>query len=271
MRVARSTMYFYSIAWVFLSFSNYQAEVSAQLSRSIDFNQRSQIEKQKSPDFSGEGRPGKRKGGGSRGGCPFINSNLPDNQKLPLTAIIPITHSGKTIAKHPTFLFYVPYSLQEAQSGEFLLREEVGRNGNNSIVKEIYRVSFTLPKTPGIVSFTLPTTKAPIEVNKWYRWEFKLNCAPPSPANDSVAGWVNRIEMTPELERQLKTAQGQEYDVYTNNRLWYDAIAQLAEEQHKNPSNPNLNDAWKKLLAAKGVNLEIVNEQRLVGNVLVQQ
>lgn len=145
------------------------------------------------------------------------------------------------------------------------------KNGNNSIVKEIYRVSFTLPRTPGIVSFTIPNTKAPIEVNKWYRWEFQLNCAPPSPANDSVAGWVHRIEMTPELERQLKTAKGQEYDVYTKNKLWYDAIAQLAEQHHKDPSNPNLSDACKKLLAAKGVNLEIVNEERLVGNVLLQQ
>lgn len=112
MKVARSIIYFYSVAWAFLSFPSYQAEVLAQLSRSIDFNQRSQIEKQKSPDFSGEGRPGKRKGGGSRGGCPFVNPNSTDNQKSPLTAFIPITNSGKTIAKRPTFLFYVPYSSQ---------------------------------------------------------------------------------------------------------------------------------------------------------------
>jgi Domain of Unknown Function (DUF928) len=266
MKLARSPITsLCTITWTFVSFTSDPAIGRAQFYRPANnfFMQPSNQAKQKSPDFSGRGRPGPRKGGGSRGGCPLANPKVSENQKPTLTALIPVSNWGQTLAERPTFWFYIPYSSQEAVSGEFVLREKEGNNDTDLVREpEIYRISFMLPRTPGLVSFSIPPTKPSLEINKWYRWDFKLNCAPPSPASDLVRGWVQRIELTPELEKQLNAARGREYDVYANQLIWYDALARLAELRLNNPSDSTLSNSWKNLLAAKGVGLENLNEER---------
>ncbi len=210
---------------------------------------------QASPDFSGDGRSGDRTGGGSRTPCPIINEPF-------TTALVPASNLGKTVAERPTFWFYVPYPPQAAPAGEFVLQEEGGN--------EVYRSAFTLPKTPGFVSFSTPLAVEPLKVNKLYHWYFKLYCKEQiSSTPVFVEGWVQRVERTPALERQLQAAKAREDVVYTANGIWYDALNYLAQLRLNNPSNSMLADDWTNLLSAKGVGLAQFSSVPIVGEVIL--
>lgn len=107
-----------------------------------------------------------------------------------------------TTKERPTFWVYVPYTSDEAPSGEFSLQD-----GD----EDVYRTRFQLTATPGIVSVTLPATAKPLEIGKTYRWYFEINCpntqrtARTAPA--SVTGIVRRISPSSNLENALKSAQ----------------------------------------------------------------
>jgi len=175
---------------------------------------------------------------------------------------MPVINLGKTVAERPTFWFYVPYSAQQAPAGEFVLQSEQGN--------DIYRTPLTLPKTPGFVSFSTPSTAAPLEVNKSYRWYFKLYCEPQkASAPVFVDGWVQRVELTPTLESQLRSAKAGDYAVYATNGIWYDALARLAQLRLTNPANARLDEEWASLLGAKGVGLSQFSKVPIVGSVIL--
>lgn len=243
------------ISWPLVSFTSCPLQVWAQSSRSLDAIPilKTEQTKQGKPDFSGDGRPGRRTGGGSRNPCLIKDP--------PLTALIPVSNSGKTVAERPTFWFHVPYSAKEAPSGEFVLQEEGG--------KDVYRTPFTLPGMPGFVSLSIPSTKAPLEVNKWYRWYFKLYCeAEKTSAPIFVEGWVQRVELTPALEKQLKAATPREYTAYASNSIWYDAVSTLAKLRSAAPSNSTLDNDWNNLLKLREIGLEKISQAPIVGNVI---
>ncbi|HAX76781.1 MAG TPA: hypothetical protein DCY88_13300 [Cyanobacteria bacterium UBA11372] len=258
-----------TITWAFVSFTSYPSQVRAQFDRPINnFSmQRSQQAKQK-PDFSRAGRPssGSRIGTGSRGPC---------SGTTPLTALIPITNWGQTVAERPTFWFYVPYSSQQVSSGEFVLQKKGEQ--------ETLTIPFTLPGTPGLVSFKIPSTKAPLEIDKEYVWFFRLYCKPQeSSASDAsskppelVQGWVQRVKPTPELEGDLKAATEPEYKVYTNHLIWYDALDNLTKLRISQPTNTKLTDEWINLLKLKGIEGDDLDPEKLkqpiAGSVVVQE
>ena len=210
---------------------------------------------QQEEDGSGRGRPGRRGGTGSRGDCPPV--------EVSLTALMPRSNSGSSVEAHPTFWFYVPYKSGEVASGEFSLQDEQ----NN----DVYRTNFTLPETPGIVGFSLAGA-APLEVNKKYQWYVKLYCSGQrSSAPVFVRGWVERVALKPELERQLQTASTprERIAVYAQNGIWYSALNELAKLRRGEPQNATFSNDWAGLL--RGVRLENIVEKPILGEVSVQQ
>lgn len=230
---------------------------SAKPTNSIPKDSRVPLQQQQQElDFSGDGRPGRRAGGGSRSPCPA--------KDLRLTALMPETNWGKTVAEYPAFWFYVPYSPQQAPAGEFVLQAEAGN--------DVYRTPLTLPATPGFVKFVLPHTAAPLEMNKWYRWYFKLYCEPQKLSTPIfVQGWVQRVELTPTLAAQLKAARSRDYMVYATNDIWYDALAHLAELRLTQPTNAMLQQEWAKLLSLKGIGLEQLQQEIMAGCTILHQ
>jgi hypothetical protein len=203
---------------------------------------------QHEPDFSSTGRPGRQTSGESRGNCPTT--------KLPLTALIPNSHWGKTAQERPTLWFYVPYTPQEAPLGEFVL-QDVERN-------DLARIPFSLSQTPGFTSVTIPDDRSPLELEKWYRWYFKLYCdRQKSSSPIFTQGWIQRIALTSELKEQMHKDI-----IYTADRVWYDAIADLANRRLAQPGNAGLIADWNRLLKAKGVEIELPNSEAIAGNVI---
>jgi hypothetical protein len=206
---------------------------------------------QEEPDFSGDGRPRKREGGGSRGECLVKN-------KPPLTALIPTTNLGLTVVESPTFWFYVPYTLTPEHFVEFVLKD-----GNNYV----YKTKFSGREIPpGVVSLRLPSTVS-LEARKNYDWYFLIYCDSQNKNKFvSVNGLVRRVER-PNLKNQLQWAIPQErLIVYASQGIWYDALNEIAERRRTSPEDDNLKNDWESLLQSVGLKklaLEPIVERNL--------
>jgi hypothetical protein len=171
--------------------------------------------------------------------------------------LLPMTDgdfSGFTLRERPIFWFYVPYKTDSVSSGEFVLEDREGNLVNH--------IRFKLPKTPGFVSVSIPTTAEPLEKNKSYNWKFLVYCASQPPTDlknfDIKEGWVQRVDRT-DLETPLKTAKLEErIKLYVDNKIWYDASADLANIRE-------VPQAWLYLLRA--IRMEQLNQEAIAGSV----
>lgn len=199
------------------------------------------------------GEPGKRGEAGSRGCSQNPNKPLSSSPKR-LTALVPIYSNselvfGTTIREHPSFLFYVPYTSDFA-SGEFVLEDEVQN-------QTIYKTSLT--RTPGVVSFRLPSKAAPLETGKRYRWYFNIYCNKDNQIIANVEGYVKREQLKPALKTQLeKATPRQQVNLYAANGIWYEALSAASELRRSNLQDPS----WTELLQAVGLN-DFVTEPRV--------
>jgi len=206
---------------------------------------------QKEADGSSRGRPSRRVGTGSRGECPPV--------EVPVTALIPNINPGLTVEEHPTFWFFVPYQFSKISKGEFALQDEA----NN----DVYRTSFSLLRTPGIVSLSVPSTVT-LKVNKSYQWYFKIYCSQQNLTNPVfVRGWVEREALKPELERLLQAANDKRsrIAIYAQNGIWYSALTELAKLRFAEPKNTVFINDWANLL--RDVGLENLAQEPIVGEV----
>lgn len=189
-------------------------------------------------NFDGDGRPhsGSREGGASRGNCPPIQP--------PLTALIPRINMGLTTEEYPIFWFYIPYSSTDIRQAEFMLLDENKR----PVIDKPIRVQ--LSGIPGIISVPLNSTTNPLEPEQKYHWFFELVCDSKNPSNNPrVDGWIKRVQPSQELLSQLEHNQTeQNYLVYAENGIWYDALTSLIETIQVNPSNSTFTNDWFNLL-----------------------
>lgn len=203
------------------------------------------------PPLPPSGTPiGRRRGAAGRGKCAL---------EPPLTALMPATEQAegkvdyvwaKTSAKYPTFWFYVPYSTPSLRSIEFVLQDEQDN--------DIYRTPVKVPQNPGIVSFRLPSTATPLAAGKMYHWFFKINVdcnqQQQSEVKDYVEGWVQRVNLDPNLTSQLQTATPQRrIALYAANGIWQDALTESANLRLVNTENTTLQADWAELLQSAGL------------------
>lgn len=193
-------------------------------------------------------RPPDRKPRGTRGPCE-------ETAGVPFTPFLPNSPDFivSTITDRPTLWFYVPYSSKSVSYGIFSL-EDAGGN-------RVYKMDFKLPETPGIVSVNLPKDRQHLEVNKTYRWYFRLYCSSQIlPGSNAVyhTGLVKRVDRG-NLDAQLQAATIENRAaIYIANQLWYD-MPDLAQIRNR----PN---DWANIL--KAMNLEELKEEKIVGPVL---
>jgi hypothetical protein len=198
-------------------------------------------------DFSGTGRPGQQTAGESRGNC--------SNTDKSLRAIIPVSNSGKTIAKYPSFWVYFPDDAQKVSHFEFILQNEAR--------EDIWRLRYRVPLRSsiqadshlGYQNFTLPQTEPPLKTGQWYRWYVKVYCNQVA-SSQYVQGWVKRVPVSSQLYMELQQNKQQLHLVYGKYGIWYDAVNQLISLYQSQPSNLALEKDWQNLIKAKGVKLE---------------
>lgn len=186
-----------------------------------------------------EGSPSGR----SRGGAVRDESCISPTGE-PLTALIPENNLGTTVAARPTFWFYIPSIRSETDiQARFVMLDENQRPVLDPLIET------GLPDTSGIVSLKLPETEQALEVGKRYKWYFQVLCDQSEPSrNPWVSGWVERVEASPELVRQLETLpESEQYLAFVEHGISQEALTQLA--RHRSVYA----DDWQNLLEYFGL------------------
>jgi hypothetical protein len=183
-------------------------------------------------------------------GFPFggpIRSTCPDTA-TPLTALVPYSEEqlvigqqsisvysvwGLTSEAHPTFWFYVPYSLTADLSGQFSLKDEQGNPVYDAIIDDF--------AGPGVLSVTIPDSNDELAVGEMYQWSFQVDCSAGTPI--FTEGWIGRV-----ADVEVTTDAYNRAIAYAEQGIWYDAVSGLAELRIENPTNSNLEGDWASLL-----------------------
>jgi Domain of Unknown Function (DUF928) len=182
-----------------------------------------------------KGAPGKRTDAGSRNGCSALNK--------PLIALVPPTNIGLTVAKRPTFWFYVPYESNSSALGKFQLFDE-----RETVV---YTVSISTKGIPGIVGVELPQRFSGLEIGKRYQWVLSFSCNSTSMETSTlVNGFVERVAVTKEFQKRLDGAKilRDSLLVYGEEGLWFDLLSALIVERRRNPYDFQVAEDWFGLL-----------------------
>ncbi len=196
---------------------------------------------------SGIGAPTRTEGGGTRSldrSCPVVGK--------PLTALLPSSGFGATVAEYPEFFVYMPALSPQALQlpVEFVLADASGNT--------IYKTTFQSNGKPGIVTLSLPNQAGlqPLKIGQDYKWSFSIICQPDERTRDmTVEGLVRRVELNGTLSNQLKQASPQkQVELYAEAELWQDALATLVKLRRNYPNDAAIEANWKKLLSAAELN-----------------
>lgn len=191
-------------------------------------------------------------GGASRGTClQGLQGGYSEAPGLEVTALMPESRQGLTLAERPSFLVAVPDS---AIAAELSLWDE-NLNG-------IYQTVLSFNEVSGIVSIVLPEDAPGLEQGKSYKWSLAVICDANNRNRDAVVeGWIQRSEPNANLLASLEKAKTQleKAELYAQNGFWYDTVSALAEIRRQKPDDRKLAVEWKELLMSVGLG-EIVNK-----------
>ncbi len=189
-------------------------------------------------------------GGAARGNC--TEDGVKDIQ---MKALIPNTNIGLTAAGKPTFFFQI--SSTSVRDAKFLLLNAEG----DTI---LYKKTFSLTKTGGIISFTLPADADALEMGREYSWEVSALCDPDDQrGNPRIQGSIQRIEPSQEVASDLAKASVRDRAaLYAEQGFWYDTLKALGDLRFANPNDPTLVNDWKELLDSAG--LSAIDQQPLL-------
>ena len=209
------------------------------------------------------GTPDGREGGASRGPDDCIKRGKDENKegknenKEKLIALVPASGVGATVAKYPTFYWYLPPN--NARAVDFFLWE-----GDQQVYSTRLAIA---PDQSGFMSLQLPAFPAllPLKAGHQYKWNLGLICNPSDPsANIYITNdMVLRVEKSPNLPGRSDNLPLQaQLALYAKSHLWYETLNTLAELRRLNPKDAAVADAWTKLL--RSVDLEKIAQEPMV-------
>jgi Domain of Unknown Function (DUF928) len=196
-------------------------------------------------------KPPKTSGAGSRGGecMQGASASVNASVKPPLMALMPVVNTGLTVAKHPSFWVYIP----ETPAKQVVL--SLRQNGS----KPHSQTFFDSPKTPGVISLSLPQSAPALEIGKTYQWAVTLICGEkPSPNDPVIVSWVSRAASAP-LNQLTALEQAA---AYGRQGIWFDALTALAQARRSQPNQTELQTTWANFLTSAGLQI-IVSEPLL--------
>ncbi|WP_071188166.1 DUF928 domain-containing protein [Trichormus sp. NMC-1] len=175
--------------------------------------------------------------------------------KKEITPLIPADKLGLTLNGHPTFYWSVP--TLPVRTAQFTI--EI--NGDE---QPFYETDITLPKQPGILSFTLPKNTPELAIGKTYRWYLTIICdGEDSSNNPYVAGLVKRTQADLTLLNALaKATAWQLPSIYAESGIWHEALTTSVELRCTQPNDLVIKLNWRQLLTSVGLN-DILSEPLL--------
>ncbi|PSN15239.1 hypothetical protein C7293_08090 [filamentous cyanobacterium CCT1] len=176
--------------------------------------------------------PGRRVGGGTRGGCAIDSRSL--------AALNPASNLGVTASDRPSLYFSVP-AAATPYHGQFILHD--------ADENRLYETTLTAGTEP-LVGVHLPTDLVRPEQN--YHWYFVVSCNPRDLSQNVVLeGWLRRVPLAPApTDTALVETQLDLVTTYQAEGLWSDAIALMVELRQTHPNNEAVQAEWSRLLEA---------------------
>lgn len=198
------------------------------------------------PAPPGVGLPDRREGGATRSPC-FKGEN-------DLTALVPVSGMGQTVAEYPTIHWYMPKISSNPDEAPTPAVEFTLWDANDRVV---YSAQYPLNKsaqgiagTPGLMSLTIDKSY-PLKIGQTYQWQLRVMCnSQDSDRSEDkvVEGGIKRVAVDPTFALRLQQATPQErVSIYGNAQLWYEMLTTLIELRRDRPNDQNLADAWNKL------------------------
>ena len=199
----------------------------------------------------GDATPVNSVGGGVRGEVVFeapgdsspigtVSGGTRTDELPVMTALLPTTKYGLTVAARPTFFVYLPPT--SSQEVFFSLQDEQGNHH--------YQTTLKFSGRGGVVSVTLPEEAPELKVGTNYVWFF----APIEPNgilrpdNIGVTGWVKRVEALTPNEQNLSLNPIELATEYAKQGIWYDTLKILVAAKLAQPNDSTLVSEWKVLL-----------------------
>ena len=179
-------------------------------------------------------------GGGSRG-------TLCLTKKESLIPLTPANLVGLTVAKHPTFFWYMPSST--AKTLNFTIFAD-GETDN------LYEGKLPIPNEAGIMSFTLPENAPQLKINQTYQWSVNVVCDPDdSSSNIQMNAWVQRIQPDSSLLQNLKKANSRNLsNIYGEAGIWYEGLNAIVQQRCAEPNNLAVRMKLRQFLESVGLN-----------------
>ncbi|MGD1715881.1 DUF928 domain-containing protein [Hydrocoleum sp. CS-953] len=80
---------------------------------------------------------------------------------------------------------------------------------------------------PRFISWKLPCSAPPLEIDSSYSWEFTFDCG--DDRSVVVQGLILRIAASDSLISKLKSAETviEKIDIYQENNLWHESVTEL--------------------------------------------
>jgi hypothetical protein len=201
---------------------------------------------------AGEGLPGRRVGGGTRGEC--------SNNAGRLMALVPENNLALTQEAYPSILFYIPQT-SKPTTMEFVLQDDK----QNLVYEKTFTHNASNSQTGSgeIINLNLSDSASlpPLVTGKTYHWYLSIICTPENRANDIVVhGWIQRVAIDSNLAKKLEQASLVERaNLYAKAGLWQDALVSLAELRYTQPSDTKLAASWTELL--KSEKLDVIAQE----------
>lgn len=162
---------------------------------------------------------GEHEGGGTRGSTASCAVEV----EAEPVSLIPRNTKVLTVSDSPQLLFHVP-DVVGASALELVLLDE-----DNRVVD---RDEFAPGYKPGIVKVDLvdETNFDTLKIDRLYHWYLVRDCEDIATPKIVANGSLQRIELDPDLAKQLKDASAiEKIELYQQADIWHEAIANLAQ------------------------------------------
>ncbi len=198
-----------------------------------------------------QGAPRGRRSAGSRSDCPQITALVPELGKNRVL--------GLTAKERPTFWFALDFPSETRLASDLQLQFVMVDPETEA---DIVDINLPLPKQAGIITVTLSETNPALEVGARYGW--RLQCIATSGNKKSAYGWVERVDLNPNVEQELAiaTSEGEKVTIYGKNGLWYETVTSLGLMYQENPQDEIIKADWLSLLT--DIELEELAEQPIL-------
>ncbi len=173
-----------------------------------------------------------------------------------LTAIVPVSGVGETIAAEPTVFWYMPETFFDFDRGalspamEFLLID-ASKQTVLSVKYPLAKSAKGIVGSPGIMSLSVAHSQ-PVKFGQEYHWIVRLTCNSTSTDRSCdpwVEGGFKRVKPDPTLAQHLLQATPYErVAIYAQAGLWYETVESLLKLRREHPEDKDLAEAWKTLL-----------------------